>query len=289
MKENSGRRLLELLLPIIIYEGVQFIVQVIILTIWAISHMDSYFSLQTGILDQAKMMKDLTDLTMSNALLMQTIACVPAVLILFRLYRKDAAKRRFSFDPSSVPLVKWPFLLLLAATLSISGNCFLNIGDIASSSEGFEQASRILFSGSEAVQVIGIGFLIPICEELLFRGLIYMRMRQYMQVNIAILVSALVFGIIHGNIIQMIYAFVMGMIFAWLYEKYGTLIAPAAAHIAANLTALALAAVLANIELSADKDFILTAAGLIFSLLCAVLLLYLHRTVQAKRIYTEHV
>ena len=47
--------------------------------------------------------------------------------------------------------------------------------------------------------------------------------------------SALAFGIIHGNIVQGIYAFTVGLFFAWLMERYQRIIAPVLAHMSANL------------------------------------------------------
>ena len=37
------------------------------------------------------------------------------------------------------------------------------------------------------------------------------------------------------NMIQMIYGFLLGMVFCYIYEKYGSVKAPVAAHIAVNL------------------------------------------------------
>ena len=37
------------------------------------------------------------------------------------------------------------------------------------------------------------------------------------------------------NLVQMIYGFILGMMLAYVYEKYGSLKAPVAAHMAMNL------------------------------------------------------
>ena len=50
--------------------------------------------------------------------------------------------------------------------------------------------------------------------------------------------SALVFGIMHMNLIQMFYGFFLGIVFAYAYEKYGSVKAPIAAHMAANLVSV---------------------------------------------------
>ena len=54
----------------------------------------------------------------------------------------------------------------------------------------------------------------------------------------AALGSAAFFGLVHGNWAQGIYAALMGLILAWLYEKKNRLWEPVLFHSAANLTAM---------------------------------------------------
>lgn len=85
------------------------------------------------------------------------------------------------------------------------------------------------------VLVICIGILASAGEELVFRGFIYRRAKNYFGVGWAVGISAALFGIYHGNMVQFLYAVVMGILFALLYEKTGTLLAPVIAHAAANI------------------------------------------------------
>ena len=64
----------------------------------------------------------------------------------------------------------------------------------------------------------------PIIEELLFRGLIYTRMKKAMPQIAAMLLSAIWFGVAHsGGIHQIVYAAALGIIMVLLYEKYNSL------------------------------------------------------------------
>lgn len=85
------------------------------------------------------------------------------------------------------------------------------------------------------VLVICIGILASAGEELVFRGFIYRRAKNYFGTGWAVGISAALFGIYHGNMVQFLYAVVMGILFALLYEKTGTLLAPVIAHVAANI------------------------------------------------------
>ena len=97
-----------------------------------------------------------------------------------------------------------------------------------------------LFAGQAMVQLLGLGVLVPLAEELIFRGLIYTRIRKRIPSGAAIFFSALLFALFHGNVIQMIFAFPLALILAWLYERSGWFACPLAFHMGANLTAIVL-------------------------------------------------
>ena len=97
-----------------------------------------------------------------------------------------------------------------------------------------------LFAGQAMVQLLGLGVLVPLAEELIFRGLIYTRIRKRIPAGAAIFFSALLFALFHGNVIQMVFAFPLALILAWLYERSGWFACPLAFHMGANLTAVVL-------------------------------------------------
>ena len=63
------------------------------------------------------------------------------------------------------------------------------------------------------------GILAPITEELLFRGLIQRSLRPFGR-RFAILASAFVFGIFHGNLLQAPYAFLVGLVLGYTASEY---------------------------------------------------------------------
>lgn len=54
----------------------------------------------------------------------------------------------------------------------------------------------------------------------------------------AMLLSAVIFGIMHVNLVQFLYAGILGILLAFLLEKIGFLYAPVLGHIAANIAAV---------------------------------------------------
>ncbi len=80
-----------------------------------------------------------------------------------------------------------------------------------------------------------IGIFPAIFEEMLFRGIILQSLRPYSN-NIAVFVSALAFALCHNNFPQAIFAFCMGIIFAILTIRSGSLIPSIIAHFIYNFS-----------------------------------------------------
>lgn len=82
--------------------------------------------------------------------------------------------------------------------------------------------------------ILSSGIIGPILEEILFRYVFLNRLRNFFTTRNAILLSSLVFALLHGDIITMIYAFIMGFIFAYVYVKYDNIKVSIMCHISAN-------------------------------------------------------
>ena len=87
--------------------------------------------------------------------------------------------------------------------------------------------------------IVGLGALvIPVGEELFFRGFIFRWMRNRLSFRMAVLMSALVFAAFHLIPIQAIMAFPLGVLNAWMYERSHSLWPPIVLHITNNLFTL---------------------------------------------------
>lgn len=82
---------------------------------------------------------------------------------------------------------------------------------------------ELLESASGDTDTLGmflyVGFGAPIAEEILFRGLLLRSMEPYGK-KFAIFASALLFGLYHGNIIQIPFAFGVGLVLGYVTVEY---------------------------------------------------------------------
>ena len=92
-----------------------------------------------------------------------------------------------------------------------------------------------LLTGESILTIIMVAVLAPIFEELIFRKIIIDRTRKYGEV-VAIVYSALAFGIFHCNLYQIFYAFALGLIFGYVYIKTGNVVLTIIMHMAINGT-----------------------------------------------------
>ena len=77
----------------------------------------------------------------------------------------------------------------------------------------------------------------PLCEEFIFRGLIFGGLRRSMGPRAAIVISAAIFAIIHPAL-SMLPVFALGMIAAVAYERSKVLLAPMLVHAIYNAAVL---------------------------------------------------
>ncbi|OQY83336.1 MAG: hypothetical protein B6D41_17090 [Chloroflexi bacterium UTCFX4] len=85
------------------------------------------------------------------------------------------------------------------------------------------------------VTLIGAGILVPIAEELFFRGALFTWFRQRYNFPIALLASSLLFAFGHIDTLGVVAAsFVLALANAWAFEKSKSLWAPILMHITTN-------------------------------------------------------
>lgn len=136
------------------------------------------------------------------------------------------------------PLWGYFVLVLIGVSSCIGLNGLIRIGTDLFRAPGYEEITEGFYHSRILMEILTIGILVPVVEELVFRGLIYRRMRTFTGAGQACFFSALLFAIYHGNLVQGLYAFLMGFLFAVMYECFRRIAAPVILHVAANLVSV---------------------------------------------------
>ena len=106
---------------------------------------------------------------------------------------------------------------------------------------GYESTSSYV-GGGESLQVVLLDIaitavLVPFMEEFAFRGVVLSALRKY-GIGFSIVASALIFGMAHMDFSTVVFAFVAGLVFGFLYAKTNNLWLPVIIHSLNNLIAV---------------------------------------------------
>lgn len=159
----------------------------------------------------------------------ETIMLLPALLFLM-LNRSNPLKVcRFCKIKLSTALmtILFAFLAMPAATL-------MNILSMFFVENTVSQMSPQMLQSGFLLCFLAIAVYGPFVEEFVFRGAIFGGMRESAPAWKSMLLSALLFGMMHMNFNQMGYAFVLGIGMALLVEATGSIWASVLFHIAVN-------------------------------------------------------
>lgn len=239
--ENYGKRIWHLWGPIVIKWAIAISVSMISSGIFTMMYMVAHQDMSMAAMQSEEQMMNLYDSIMEQFIGFSTaiegVAAFVTIPVMLVLFHKDRVRERMTgFIPNKkAPLWKYAAGLLMALAMSLGLNNLIIIGNLSDISDSYQATMEAFYASSLPVQIIVLGILMPMSEELVFRGLLFKRLRErgtYLQ---SALYSALVFGFMHMNLVQMTYGFVLGMMLAYFYEKYGSVKAPIAAHIAMNL------------------------------------------------------
>jgi membrane protease YdiL (CAAX protease family) len=132
--------------------------------------------------------------------------------------------------PSMVPV----FLLVIIATPML-GALLEPITNLIPMSEWIQSLFEKMLDTSRPVDlVISTVILAPLCEELLCRGIICRGLLARGKPWFAIIFSAFIFALLHGNLKQGIAAFGLGIFMGWVYYKTHCLWCTIAIHFTNN-------------------------------------------------------
>ncbi len=101
---------------------------------------------------------------------------------------------------------------------------------------GYKNMTESAFQRTDLVlAMLSVFITAPICEEIIFRGLMLNRLLEQFSERTAVLMTAFVFAVCHGNLTWMCYAFAMGWLLAFVSVKEDNIFYSIIMHMAFNL------------------------------------------------------
>lgn len=191
----------------------------------------------------------------------QTIATAVTIPFIYSFYRKDRLEPTtcqqhlseiFQQKGKNEKILDGILMFLTGAVMGIALNNLMAMTALEEIFQGYQEVEQSFFAGGILFEVLGACLLTPVLEEMLYRSVIYGRLYDIMvpyQVAdteakkkrnrnsriMTIVFTSLIFGVMHMNMIQFIYATLLGMVLSWFVETSGHLYGAVVAHIGANL------------------------------------------------------
>lgn len=184
-----------------------------------------------------------------------------AILLLFIIKKID--------KPNSKP-ENILYLIIIGISFALSFNLLLfSLNKIFNFTNLFDDSGVNII-----VSLICAGIIGPILEELIFRGIVYNRLKEITNIKKSKIITGLMFGIFHGNIIQFIYAFLFNIVLTKSYDKDNNILNPIIIHVSANsIVTLML--------------FVIKKLNIYLSLLFFIILLFIFLIIMYKYIKIE--
>lgn len=211
----------------------------------------------------------LNELVLKNQFIIGAIAAVMALVIYVLMFRKKEMNLFQKCKVKKLSLKNSSIIILSCIGLSIFSCSLVSL--LISKFPSYNETSNAISSNTNSVLgIISIILIIPIFEEVLFRGLIYNELKKHLNIFVAIIIQGAIFALSHGNMLQGIYTFIMAIVLAIVYDKTQSILAPMLFHVMYNLLG---SIVIAGILNSIGGYYIaFLVLGLVISILSLVLL-----------------
>ena len=197
------------------------------------------------------------------------ISDIATFLIIYLLLKKEWKEEKlWKFDKTKIsPL---PICIVLGITLNLSFDLIINL--LPKSISEYPQPFDDIIGNNFILDLFSIVIFAALLEEIIFRGIVLKNLTKMMKIPAAVIIQALIFGIIHLNLLQSSYAFVLGLILGLAYVWFDSIWVSITIHGAFNATSVVLMYVLGEKEINEIYWMIISAIALITSVLCMVVL-----------------
>lgn len=214
----------------------------------------------------------------ANSLISEGIIVAPALLFLFPgcIVHKQSLNRMLGFHRIrfSTGLLIVLFTALLSPLITL-----VNAVTMLYTENTVAEMSPDILNVPFPVMLVIIGIFAPLCEEFVFRGIIFHSYRRTQAGIWPVIVSALLFGLMHLNLNQAAYAFIIGIGLALLVDATGSLWSSIVFHMVFNSTEVVMMYladsiapnVLANETTSHDEIMMAIAVYMVIALISTAL------------------
>lgn len=153
-------------------------------------------------------------------------------VLLIKITKQDV-KDRLKINKIEIKTIGKVILISLALNLIFQSTQFLFPETMRN--ELIAEMESELYGVKSIIGFITVVIIAPLTEEILFRGLILGELAKCFNIHIAIALQAVLFGVMHGNIIWAVIAFLSAMLYGYFIKKCKNIFTSVAGHMSVNL------------------------------------------------------
>lgn len=159
------------------------------------------------------------------------------------VYFFGRVKNNEKLEKKSISAVKLIGIIPIIYTTVFAGSMISTVLAMLLSDSSAQNIASLTTGDNDFFRILVIGITAPIIEELLFRKLLIDRLYKHSEI-VAVIFSAVSFGLFHMNITQFFYATFIGIVLGIVYVKTGKIIYTIILHMVVNLGTSAVSATL---------------------------------------------
>ena len=220
MRSNIGRNILNVLCSLAAFLIIQYVMMLVVGTIWLVvkgtTVSTALNQVATGMLANDGM-----------ALAIITAASSVVTILVFMLLRWSPFSRTY-LRSRPWGVLFWVFVLTFGTI--IPSEWLLEQLDMEMPKSMQHMFEQIM---STPVGYVAIGLLAPLAEEMVFRGAILRVLLKVFDRRwhwLPIVISAVLFGAVHGNMAQFLHAMLLGLLLGWLYYRTDSIVPGVVLH-----------------------------------------------------------
>lgn len=255
-QESYGKKMWHIWGPLVIKIGIAMLVSMAAGVVFMSLYLVKEYGITPEVMQNTEKMQKIYEAILQNSTsfalefnkeylrystLVDGVAALVTIPVMLFLFHRDQVRSKLLgvVQNRKAPFWKYGAAVVMSMAICLGFNNLILMGNFYKVSEEYGEILRAIYSAPAAVQIAALGILMPICEELVFRGMIFRRLREKSTFLVAALYSSVIYALFYMDMVQMIYGMCMGMVMAYIYEKYGSVKAPILASVAASVLSVA--------------------------------------------------
>lgn len=184
-----------------------------------------------------------------------------SIIVILKLFSKKNEYENKSFIYEKIGRIYFAFVFAAVMGYRIFYSCSIEILMKDVKINPVVQKAFDELAISPIVLILSVAIIAPIFEEVLFRGIILNGMNKFLNSKIAVVISALLFALMHMNLVQGVNTFFLGIILGFIYIKTKSIYLSIFGHFINNTIGLIVPEIIVKLGLKSNIIFEITIAS----------------------------